>query len=64
MKKNAPQTVCQGAYLHKSFAARTPYVKKRTCTAAIFHKNYKNSKKIVVKICRQTLKFDKKEKVR
>lgn len=45
-------------------AARTPYVKKRTCTAAIFHKNFKNSKKIVVKICRQTLKFDKKEKVR
>lgn len=42
----------------------TPYIKKRTCTTAIFHKNFKNSKKIVVKICRQTLKFDKKEKVR
>lgn len=64
LKKNAPQTKCQGAYLHKSFAARTPYYKKRTCTAAIFHKNFKNSKKIVVKICRQTLKYDKKEKVR
>lgn len=33
LKKNAPQTKCQGAYLHKNFAARTPYVKKRTCTA-------------------------------
>ena len=25
LKKNAPQTKCQGAYLHKNFAARTPY---------------------------------------
>lgn len=45
-------------------AARTPYYKKRTCTAAKYHKIFKKSKKIVVKICRQTLKFDKKEKVR
>lgn len=33
LKKNAPQMICQGAYLHKNFAARTPYIKKRTCTA-------------------------------
>ena len=41
LKKNAPQTICQGAYLHKSFAARTPYVKKRTCTAAKYEKTPK-----------------------
>lgn len=25
LEENAPQTICQGAYLHKNFAARTPY---------------------------------------
>ena len=43
---------------------RERLIKKRTCTAAKYHKIFKKSKKIVVKICRQTLKFDKKEKVR
>lgn len=42
LKKNAPQTICQGAYLHKSFAARTPYKKAYLYRAENMKKLRKN----------------------
>ena len=63
-KKTRRRRYVKARYFNKKTPRERHIKKKRTCTTAIFHKNFKNSKKIVVKICRQTLKYDKKEKVR
>lgn len=46
IEENAPQTKSQGAYLHKNFAARTPYKKAYQYRA----ENMKKLRKFCVKI--------------
>ena len=47
LKKNAPKTKCQGAYLHKNFAARTPY----KISVPVPRQKYEKTPKILCQNC-------------